>query len=170
MLGAQTDRSSLPLSRHDCDPLFPGVTWQSQISICRGREKVGERHVRVPQSLVAGRDAEDHLHDALNRLAVDLDQPGAEQPIEFPSGRTHTDGVAEPTEPDRQRLEQQPLIGQREGTGVNVVDQIRHLLQAEEEPVVVERTDLAPIDLRMYFQSMLRPRTMGLEVTYRFDL
>ena len=33
----------------------------------------------------------------------------------------------------------------------------------------IERTDLAPIDSRTYFQSMLRPRTMGLEVTYRFD-
>lgn len=32
----------------------------------------------------------------------------------------------------------------------------------------IERTDLAPIALRTYFQSMLRPRTMGLEVTYRF--
>ena len=34
----------------------------------------------------------------------------------------------------------------------------------------IERVDLTPIDLRMYFQSMLRPRTMGLEITYRFDL
>jgi outer membrane receptor protein involved in Fe transport len=34
----------------------------------------------------------------------------------------------------------------------------------------IERADLAPINLRTYFQSMLRPRTMGLEVTYRFDL
>ncbi|MBK7903610.1 MAG: TonB-dependent receptor [Proteobacteria bacterium] len=34
----------------------------------------------------------------------------------------------------------------------------------------IERADLAPIDSRTYFQSMLRPRTVGLEVTYRFDL
>ena len=34
----------------------------------------------------------------------------------------------------------------------------------------IERADLTPIDSRTYFQSMLRPRTMGLEVTYRFDL
>jgi iron complex outermembrane receptor protein len=33
----------------------------------------------------------------------------------------------------------------------------------------IERADLPPIDSRTYFQSMLRPRTMGLEVTYRFD-
>ena len=32
----------------------------------------------------------------------------------------------------------------------------------------IERTGLAPIDSRTYFQSMLRPRTLGLEVTYRF--
>jgi outer membrane receptor protein involved in Fe transport len=34
----------------------------------------------------------------------------------------------------------------------------------------IERDGLAPIDSRTYFQSMLRPRTVGLEVTYRFDL
>lgn len=38
-------------------------------------------------------------------------------------------------------------------------------------PIVREpQADLAPIPSRTYFQSMLRPRTVGLEFTYRFDL
>ena len=34
----------------------------------------------------------------------------------------------------------------------------------------IERTDGSFVDSRTYFQSMLRPRTIGLEFTYKFDL
>jgi hypothetical protein len=97
----------------------------------------------VLQPLVAGRYAEDHLHHALDRLTVDLDQPGAEQPIQFLPSCTHNDVIAEATESDRQSLEQQPLVRQREGAGVNIVDQIRHFLQPEEESIVVKGVDTA---------------------------
>ena len=34
----------------------------------------------------------------------------------------------------------------------------------------IERDSLSPIPSRTYYQSMLRPRTVGLEFSYRFDL
>ena len=44
-----------------------------------------------------------------------------------------------------------------------------YIYQVERMDPVTEEP-IASIPSRTYFQSMLRPRTVGLEVSYRFDL